>query len=81
MLGAVLRGMEASMALDKLALILIVAGGVLWAGVMLVGAVATLPFGLPILVGLLVGGYFCYRVVKDRVTSAEDDYYEKNVKQ
>jgi hypothetical protein len=69
------------MPLDKLALVLIVAGGVLWAAVMFAGAIATLPFGLPILLGLLVAAYFCYRVVKDRVTSAEDDYYEKNVKQ
>ena len=67
------------MALDKLALIIIIAGVVIWGLVMLTGAVATLPLGLPVLVILAIGGYFLYRVVRDRLTSAEDDYYEKNV--
>ena len=67
------------MALDKLALIIIVIGVVLWGLVMLSGAVAALPLGLPVLMVLAIGGYFLYRVIRDRLTSTEDDYYEKNV--
>jgi heme/copper-type cytochrome/quinol oxidase subunit 2 len=44
-------------------------------------AVAALPFGLPVLIVLLVIGYFVYRVVRDRIENKEDDYYDKNIKQ
>lgn len=68
------------MPLDKLALICVVVVAVIWCSVMLAGVVATLPYGLPALVVLLVVGYFIYRVVRDRLANAEDDYYEENVK-
>jgi hypothetical protein len=67
------------MAPDKLALILVVAAGAVWAIVMFAGLVATLPFGLPLLIVFLAVGYIIYRVVRDRLDNEEDDYYENNI--
>ena len=69
------------MPLDKLVLILVIAGAVLWALVMLGGIITTLPWGLPALILFLIGGYIVYRVIRDRLSNAEDDYYDKNVEQ
>lgn len=67
------------MSLDRIALILIVAGGVVYAGIILVGMIAFLPFGL---IGLVVFGVLAFifiQVVRQRLANAEDDYYERNV--
>ncbi len=69
------------MPLDKLVLILVIAGAAIWAMVMLGGIIATLPWGLPALILFLIGGYIVYRVIRDRLSNAEDDYYDKNVEQ
>ena len=69
------------MPLDKLVLILVIAGAALWALVLLGGIITTLPWGLPALILFLIGGYIVYRVVRDRLSNAEDDYYDKNVEQ
>lgn len=69
------------MALDKLALIVVVAGAIIWGVLMLVGMIAAWPVGLPFLAIVLIAGYFLYRVIGDRLSNAEDDYYEKNVDQ
>lgn len=69
------------MALDKLALILVIAAAALWCLVMLTGIIATLPYGLPALAIFLLVGYFFYRVIQDRLSNKEDDYYDKNIKQ
>lgn len=71
------------MALDKIALIgIIIVGGMAAIGygvLLIVGVIATFPFGLP---ALLVAGlfiYICWRVLQQRLNNKEDDYYEKNV--
>jgi len=69
------------MALDRLVLILVIAAVALWALALLGGIVATLPYGLPALVVFLIAGYIIYRVVRDRLSNAEDEYYDKNIKQ
>jgi amino acid transporter len=69
------------MPLDKLALICVIVLTALWCGLLVASAVAALPFGLPVLIVLLVIGYFVYRVVRDRIENKEDDYYDKNIKQ
>lgn len=68
------------MKLETIALVLVLVLGTIWAGVMLTGLVATLPYGLPILLIVAVVAYLLVRVVLERVASKEDDYYEKNVK-
>lgn len=67
------------MPLDKLALICVVILAAIWCVALLTSAVAVLPYGLIILAVLCVGGYFVYRVIRDRLENKEDDYYEKNV--
>jgi hypothetical protein len=69
------------MPLDKLALTCVIVLTALWCGLLVASAVAALPFGLPVLIVLLVIGYFVYRVVRDRIENKEDDYYDKNIKQ
>ena len=73
--------MESDTPLDRLVLILVIAGAAVWAVVMLGGIVATLPWGLPALILFMIGGYIVYRVIQDRLSNAEDDYYDKNVEQ
>ena len=71
------------MALDKIALIgIVIVGGIAAIGygvLLLIGVVATFPFGLPVLAiaGLFV--FVCLRVLQQRLNNKEDDYYEKNV--
>jgi hypothetical protein len=67
--------------LDTLALILVLVVAGIWCVLLFASAIATLPFGLPVLIIILIAGYFIYRVVRDRLENKEDDYYEKNIKQ
>lgn len=67
------------MQLDKLALICVIVPVAIWVSTLFIGAIALFPFGLIILAGLLVVGYFFYRVIRERMENKEDDYYEKNV--
>ncbi len=67
------------MPLDKLVLILVIIGALLWVSVLFMGLVAALPYGLPVLLIVGLVGYIFFRVLRDRLTSSEDDYYEKNV--
>ena len=69
------------MALDKLALIVVIAFAAVWCGIVLVGALTVWPLGLLVLIVFAIVGYFIYRVVRDRLSNAEDDYYEKNIDQ
>lgn len=71
------------MKLETIALIGICAiGGVLaviYGGLIIYGAIATFPFGLP---GLVVIGLFVFvaiGVLRQRLNNTEDDYYEKNI--
>jgi len=67
--------------LERLALIFIAIAAAIWIGVMFLGLVAALPWGLPGLVVFGAVGYLFWRVLRERLSSAEDDYYEKNIKQ
>ena len=69
------------MQLDKLALICIIVPVAIWFFIAFVGALALFPYGLLVLVVLLIIGYFFYRVIRERIENKEDDYYEKNIKQ
>jgi hypothetical protein len=46
---------------------------------MFVGVVAAFPFGLLILLGIVGVGALLIKVLKERLASTEDDYYDKNV--
>ncbi|MCB1510934.1 MAG: hypothetical protein KDJ36_08515 [Hyphomicrobiaceae bacterium] len=67
------------MKLDRIALILIVAGGAVYCGILVLGMIALFPFGL---IGLGIFAIFAaifFTVVRQRLSNAEDDYYERNV--
>lgn len=67
------------MTLDRIALILIVAGAVIYAGILVLGMIALFPFGLIGLGIFAILGALFFMVVRQRLTNAEDDYYERNV--
>lgn len=69
------------MPLERLALIFAIVAAALWVFVVLMGVVAALPWGLPGLVVIGAVGYLFWRVLRERLSNAEDDYYEKNIKQ
>ena len=50
-----------------------------WLVAMLVGMIAAFPFGVLGLVGIIGVGFLFAKVVKDRLSSKEDDYYSKHV--
>lgn len=68
------------MSLDRLALIFVLVPVVLWLTIMVTTAIALFPFGLVVLVVLGAVGYLFWRVISERLSNKEDDYYEKNVK-
>lgn len=69
------------MKLDTIALIVVAVGAGLYFLAILAGAIAasTFGFGIPLLILLLVGAYLVVRVIGERRSNAEDDYYENNV--
>lgn len=56
-------------------------GVLVWAGVVLIGIISFLPWGLVGLVGFAGLAIMIFVVIRDRITSREDDYYSKNVDQ
>ncbi|MRU14118.1 hypothetical protein FDP25_01615 [Roseovarius sp. A21] len=68
------------MSLDRFVLIVVCVVAGFAATVWLVGlliAAMNLPFGWLALVPAAVVGYVIYRVIDERLSSAEDDYYDK----
>lgn len=52
---------------------------VIWLIAMLVGLIAAFPFGLIGLIAIAGIGFLFAKVVKDRLSSKEDDYYSKRI--
>ncbi len=46
-----------------------------------VGLIVAFPWGIIGLIAILGIGFLFIQVISDRLSSKEDDYYEKNVKQ
>ena len=69
------------MSLDKIVLIIICSVGAVYVAMLFVGAIALFPYGLPLLAVLAIVLYIFQRVVRDRLSNKEDDYYEKNIDQ
>ena len=64
------------MPIDKLALILTIIAVVIWAGVMLVGLVASGPVGWLGLLILAPVVYLIGTVISQRLNNREDDHYD-----
>ena len=54
---------------------------ILWVLGIIVGMIAAFPVGIIGLVAILGIGLLFVKVLKDRLSSKEDDYYSKNVDQ
>ena len=67
--------------MEKLGYALIGSVVLLWAVGMIAGLIVVLPYGLVGLVALAGGGLLLVKVLKDRLSSEEDDYYDENVQQ
>ena len=66
--------------LEKLGYAILVAVAIAWLVMVIVGLIETLPMGI-IGLALIVGiGLLFVKVLKERLTNKEDDYYSKNVK-
>lgn len=65
--------------MEKIGYILLLIVAVCWLIAMLVGMIAAFPFGIIGLVAIIGIGLLFAKVVKDRLSSKEDDHYSKNV--
>lgn len=65
--------------MEKIGYILLLIVTACWLIAMLFGMIATFPFGIIGLVAIVGIGLLFAKVVKDRLSSKEDDHYSKNV--
>lgn len=68
------------MKLDQIALILVIVAAVAYLLMISFGLIVALPIAWPLLILVAIGLFLVIRVIRDRLNNAEDDYYEKNVK-
>lgn len=68
------------MKLDQIALILVIVAAVAYFLMISFGLVVALPYAWPLLILVAIGLFLVIRVIRDRLNNAEDDYYEKNVR-
>ncbi len=52
---------------------------IIWIIAMIVGMIVAFPFGIIGLVAITGVGFLFAKVVKDRLSSKEDDHYSKNI--
>jgi hypothetical protein len=65
--------------MEKIAYILLSIVALCWLIGMLAGMIAAFPFGIIGLVAMLGIGLLFIKVLKERLSSKEDDYYSKKV--
>lgn len=66
--------------MEKIGYVLLGIVAMVWIGAMVFGMVKTMPVGLFGLVAIIGIGILFIKVLKDRLASKEDDYYEDNIK-
>jgi len=65
--------------MEKIGYILLAIVAVCWLIAMLFGMIAAFPFGIVGLLAIIGVGFLFAKVVKDRLSSKEDNHYSKNV--
>ena len=68
------------MKLDQIALILVIVAAIAYLALIFFGLLIALPYAWPLIILVAFGAFLVIRVIRDRLNNAEDDYYEKNVK-
>lgn len=66
--------------MEKMGYLLLGVVAAVWIGAVAFGVIATMPVGLVGLAAILGIGILFIKVLKERIESKEDDYYEKNIK-
>ena len=64
---------------EKIGYSILGALALLWVIGMIAGAIAAMPYGLLGLLAFVAIGVLLVKVLRERLTSREDDYYSKNV--
>lgn len=64
---------------EKIGYSILGALALLWVIGMIAGAIAAMPYGLLGLLAFVAIGVLLVKVLRERLTSKEDDYYSKNV--
>jgi len=65
--------------MERVAYVLLAIVALFWLGAILLGMVVAFPAGLIGLIALVAIGLLLIKVLKERLTSEEDDYYDKHV--
>lgn len=65
--------------LESIAYVLLGVVAAIWLIAMIAGMIAALPFGLLGLLAIVGLGFLFIKVLRERMTSREDDHYSKNV--
>jgi len=65
--------------MEKTAYVILLGLAVLWVVAIIGGLIAAFPFGLIGLIGIVAIGLLFIKVVKERLASTEDNYYDKHV--
>jgi len=65
--------------METIAYALLAIVALIWLVAIITGMIVALPFGLIGLIGLLAVGLLFIKVLKERLSSKEDDHYSKNV--
>lgn len=67
--------------MEKIGYVLLGIVAVVWIFAVIYGMIVAVPWGIIGLIGIVGIGFLFIRVLADRLSSKEDDYYQKNVKQ
>ena len=69
------------MKLDTIVLVIVATVACLYLLALLAGAIvaSSIGVGIPFVILLLIGLWIVVRIINDRRSNVEDDYYEKNV--
>ncbi len=65
--------------MEKIGYALLAIVAIVWLVAMITGMIVAFPFGLLGLIALLGVGILFIKVLKDRMTSKEDDHYSRHV--
>ena len=67
------------MIMEKIGYVLLLIVAACWLVAMLVGMISTFPVGIIGFIAILGVGFLFAKVIRDRLTSKEDDHYSKTV--
>ncbi len=67
--------------MEKLAYIILGSVAIAWISAVIYGMVAAFPYGLIGLITIFAVGMLFVKILKERLESKEDDYYDKHIDQ